>query len=398
MSTPVARNPHTAAVHPPATPVPAEVPLSPPVYRAATWRFGTAQDYADVLDGRAPGYTYSRIDNPGVDGTAAAVAELEGAEAGQAFSSGMAAISTTLLTFVSAGGHVVAPPQVYGGPYGLLTSVLPRLGIETTFVDGRDLAAVAAAVRPGQTSVVWTETLANPTLGVPDLGGLAAVAHDAGALLVADSTFASPVVCRPLQHGADLVVHSATKYLGGHSDVTAGMVVGSAEHLARVRALRVVLGGSLSPDDAWLVSRGMLTLPLRVERSCATASTLAAALVDHPAVVRVDHPSLPGSPDNALARKQFAPDLYGGVLTVSPRGGRAGGMALCDALRLIEVATSLGGVQSKVSHVASTTHRMLDDATLAAAGIEPSAVRVAVGLEDPADLLADLVQALDRLP
>jgi len=389
---------HTRAVHPPAPPTPAERPLSPPVWRAATWRFDTAQDYADVLDGRTAGYSYSRINNPGVDATAATVAELEGAEAGQAFASGMAAISTTVLAFVGAGGHVVAPHEVYGGTYGLLTAVLPRLGIETSFVDGRDPDAVAAAVRPGQTAVVWAETLANPTLAVPDLGAHAAVAHAAGALLVVDSTFASPVVCRPLDHGADLVVHSATKYLGGHSDVTAGMVVGSADLVAVVRALRVQLGGSLSPDDAWLVARGLLTLPLRVERSSATALGLATALLGHPRVARVDYPGLPSSPDHALARKQFADGVYGGVLTVTPRGDRATGMALCDGLTLIEVATSLGGVQSKVSHVASTTHRMFDDATLAAAGIGPAAVRLSVGLEDVADLLADLEQALDRLP
>jgi len=389
------RGEHTRAVTPPAPPSPTQTPMSAPVWRTAAWAFRSAGEYAAVLGGDAPGYSYSRLDNPTVDALATAVAALEDAEAGQAFASGMAAISTTLLALAGSGDHVVAPREIYGGTYALLTGVLPRFGISTTFVDTRDPASVAAAVQPGRTTVVWAETLANPTMTVADLPALAAVAHDAGALLVVDSTFASPVVCRPLAHGADLVVHSATKYLAGHSDVTAGVTVGGASLLERVRRLRHNLGGSLSPDDAWLVQRGLLTLPLRVERANAGATALAAVLSAHPAVERVDHPSLPGSPDHALAQRLFAPGLYGAVVTVTPRGGRDAGLAFCDALRLAEVATSLGGVRTKVSHVATTTHRQLDEGALAAAGIGAAAVRVSVGIEDVADLVADCVQALE---
>lgn len=378
--------------------MPAERPLGLPVYRSSTFEFATAQDYADVLGDRARGYVYSRIDNPTCDAFAAAVASLEGAGldptvVGQPFASGMAAISSVLLTLCRAGSHVVAPYEVYGGTFSLLHNVLSRFGVETTWVDLADLAAVRAAVRP-ETAVVYAETLANPTMSVADLPGLAAIAHGAGVPLVVDSTFASPVLCRPLEHGADLVVHSATKYLGGHSDATGGVVVGRPELLTRVRAARIDLGGALAPDEAFLLHRGLATLALRVRRQCATALVLATALESHPGVARVYYPGLASHRDHTLAGRLFDGGMYGAVVTVAPVGDRAAGMAFCDRLRLAKVATSLGGVHTIVSHVASTTHRQLDDAGLAAAGIHPAAVRVSVGLEDPEDLVADLTAAL----
>ena len=392
---------HTRAVHGPPAPVPTQVPLGLPVYRTAAFAFTSAQEYADVLAGRTEGYSYSRVDNPTSDAFAQAVAALEGAHldhavVGQPFASGMAAISTVLMALTRAGAHVVAPREVYGGTYGLLTTVLDRFGVSTTWVDGTDLDAVRAAVRPA-TTVLWGEVLANPTMSVADLPGLSAIARDAGVLLVVDATFASPAICRPLEHGVDLVVHSATKHLGGHSDATGGVVVGRPELMARVRHDRTQLGGMLAPDEAFLLHRGLATLPLRVDRQCRTALALATALQDHPAVVRVDHPGLPTHRDHALATRLFEPGRYGAVVTVTPRGDRAAGEALCDALRLVSTATSLGGTHSKVSHVAGTTHRQLDDAALAAAGIGQAAVRLSVGLEDPADLLADLWQALDQV-
>lgn len=370
-----------------------------PVHRATTYRFGTAQEYADVLAGTADGYCYSRIDNPTADAFAAAVAALEGAGldhevGGQPFASGMAAISTVLLALTGAGSHVVAPAALYGGTYGLLVNQLSRFGVETTFVDGTDVDAVRSAVRPA-TALVYAETLANPTMAVADLPALAAVAQDAGVPLVVDSTFASPVACRPLEHGADVVVHSATKYLGGHSDATGGVVVARPDLIARVRRARIDLGGQLAADEAFLLHRGLATLPLRVDRQCRTALVVAQALEAHPAVLRVDHPGLPSHPQNTLARKLFDGDRYGAVVTVTPRGGRAAGLALCDRLSLVAVATSLGGTHSMASHVASTTHRQLDDAALAAADIDPGAVRISIGLEDADDLVADLTQALD---
>ena len=392
---------HTRAVHPPVPPAVEQTPMALPLHRTAAFSFDSSQEYSDLLHGTVPGYSYSRVDNPTSDAFAQAVAALEGAGldrevVGQPFASGMAAISTVLTSLTSAGAHVVAPREVYGGTYALLTGVLQRFGVTTSFVDGTDLEAVRAAIRP-ETAVVWAETLANPTLSVADLPGLAAVAHEAGAKLVVDSTFTSPAVVRPLEHGVDVVVHSATKYIGGHSDSTGGVAVGAPELMARAREDRINLGGMLAPDEAWLLHRGLATLPLRVQRHCDSALAVATALAEHPGVTRVDYPGLPSHRDHALAGKLFLAGRYGGVVTVTPHGGRDEGMALCDRLRLVQVATSLGGTHSKVSHVASTTHRQMSEAALAEAGIGAGAVRISVGLEDPDDVVADLVQALDGL-
>lgn len=395
------RGESTRAVHPPAAPVPRQTPTGLPIYRTAAFSFETAQEYADLLSGARAGYSYSRVDNPTSDAFAQAVAALEGVHldhdvVAQPFGSGMAAISTVLMSLTSAGAHVVAPREVYGGTYGLLTSVLDRFGVTTTFVDMTDLEAVRAAIRP-ETTVLWGETLANPTMSVADLPGLSVISREAGLTFVVDSTFASPAVCRPLEHGVDVVVHSATKYIGGHSDTTGGVAVGSPELMARVRHDRISLGGMLAPDEAFLLHRGLATLPLRVDRHCRNAMAVATAMAEHPRVVRVDYPGLPAHRDHALAGKLFDAGRYGGVVTVTPEGGRVEGMRLCDRLRLVMVATSLAGTETKVSHVATTTHRQLDDAALAAAGIGPGAVRISVGLEDPDDLVADLDQALDAL-
>lgn len=390
---------HTRAVHSPDPPRLLQTPLGLPVHRSAAFRFSSAQEYADLLSGAQKGYSYSRVDNPTTDAFAQAVAALEGVGVdgqvvAQPFASGMAAISTVLMALTHAGAHVVVPREVYGGTYGLLTTVLDRFGVSTSFVDMTDLDAVRAAVRP-ETTVLYAETLANPTMSVADLPALSAISREAGLTFVVDSTFASPAVCRPLEHGADVVVHSATKYIGGHSDSTGGVAVGSPELMARVRHDRIDLGGMLAPDEAFLLHRGLATLPLRVARHCASALVVAAAMDEHPGVLRVDHPGLPSHRDHELACKLFDEGRYGAIVTITPPGGRAAGLALCDRLRLIAVATSLAGTHSKVSHVATTTHRQLDDAALAAAGIDPAAVRISVGLEDPEDLVADLEQALD---
>lgn len=300
---------NTRAVHLPEPPYSAQRPLGQPVWRTAAFAFDSAAEYADVLGDRAPGYSYSRIDNPTVDAFAMAVAELEGAgierpTMGQAFASGMAAVSGVFLTELSQGDHVVASAAVYGGTYGLLTTVLARFGVDVDFVDTGDLDAVRAALRP-RTRIVYVETLANPTMAVADLPALAAVAHDAGALFVVDSTFATPVVCRPLEHGADLVLHSATKYIGGHSDVTGGVVVGARELIEALRAVRIDTGGSLSPDDAFLLRRGLQTLPLRVRRQNDSAMTFAATIVRHPRVAAVEYPGLPEHPGHETARALF---------------------------------------------------------------------------------------------
>jgi len=396
---------NTRAVHLPAPPTPAQQPLGTPVYRTAAFAFGSAEEYRAVLNDEMPGYTYSRIDNPTVDAFARAVAALEGVNlprwpAAQAFASGMAAISGVFWTFARTGAHVVASAAVYGGSYGFLRNVASRFGVETDFVDITDLDQVKAAIRP-TTRIVYAETIANPTTAVADLRKLAEITHEAGALLVVDSTLAPPVICRPLEHGADLVLHSATKYIGGHSDATGGVVTGRIELISSIRGVRVDTGGCLAPDEAFLLRRGLETLPLRVRRACSTASVFAAALSRHPAVARIDYPGLPEHSGHQVARRMFdaGPEgvRFGAIVTVTPHGGREAGMAFADKLRLAQNATSLGGTHTVVSHVASTTHRQLDDRALAVGGIDPGAVRFSVGLEDAEDLISDAYVALESL-
>ena len=401
----------TRAVHLPEPPPVPQASLSVPVHRASAYAFSSAREFAEVMADPALGYSYGRVDNPTADAFAAAVAHLEGSGlpggvAGQAFASGMAAVHGALLPFLRAGAKLVAPASMYGTTLALFRSVLGRYGVRVELVDIADAAAVASAVREGPgppAAVLYAETLVNPTMTVADLPALAGIASAAGALLVVDSTFASPAVCRPLEHGADAVVHSATKYLGGHSDATGGVVVARPELAARIRADRVLTGATLAPDEAFLLRRGLETLPLRVDRACASARILAHAAADHPRVRSVLHPSLRSHPGHLLAQRLFDRGLdgetrCGACLTVIPHGGRDAGMAFCDRLRLAAVASSLGGTRTKVSHAASTSHRELDAGQLAAAGIDPGAVRFSVGLEDPGDIVADVLGALDGLP
>ncbi|MGH3899228.1 MAG: trans-sulfuration enzyme family protein [Pseudonocardiaceae bacterium] len=366
--------------------------------RSSAFAFDSAHDFAEVLGGRVPGFSYSRIDNPTATAFAAAVAALEAPGAddvgAEPFASGMAAISATLLGHLAAGDEVIAPADCYGGTWALLTRWLPRWGMHPVLVDITDVAAVRAAVTP-RTRMIYAETIANPTLSVPDLPALAQLAHQAGARIVVDSTFATPVICRPLEHGADLVLHSATKFLGGHADATGGVVAGRREHLEPVREARVDLGGCLAPDEAFLLHRGLATLQLRVGRQSATAVELADKLAGHPAVQRVRYPGLSSHPQHGIACWLFRDGMFGSLITMDIHGGRQAGMAFCDALRTVLIASSLGSVHSKVSHAASTTHRQLDDTALAAAGIAPGQVRLSVGVEDSGALLADLLQALD---
>ena len=388
----------TRAVHSPTARAPEQAPLGLPVYRTAAYAFSSSAEFADLLTGRRAGYSYGREGNPTSTAFADGVAALEAGGSrddvtAAAFSSGMAAISTILLSLCAPGRTVVAPHALYGGTYGALTGLLARFGVRARLVDYADLDAVRAAVAP-DTALIWVETLANPTMVVADLPALAAVARAAGVPLVVDSTFATPAVCRPLEYGADLVVHSATKYLGGHSDVMGGVVVGAPELVERIVATREVLGGVLAPDDAFLLHRGLATLPLRVARHCESALALALELAADRRLRAVHYPGLPGDPSHPLAVKLFRSGRFGGVVTVTLPGGRAAAAAACDAVRLAVVASSLGGTHTKVAPVATTSHRQLDDEALARAGIDPGMVRISVGLEDVDDLVADLDQAL----
>jgi methionine-gamma-lyase len=366
-------------------------PLNVPIMQTANFRFESAEVYADVLNERVPGYSYTRLGNPTVAALESAVAALEGAERGAAFASGMAAIAAALLAHLRAGDHVLASRAIYGGTNEVLNRHAPRWGIEVTYVDTNDLAAVQAALRPN-TQVVYTETIGNPTLRVPDIAAIAQVARPAGARLVIDNTFASPYLCRPLALGADLVVHSATKYIGGHADTVAGVVVGPAEQMAPVVEVQHALGAVLAPLNAFLLLRGLKTLHLRMDRACSTAARLAGFLEAHPKVARVFHPGLRSHPDHALAQRQLS--APGGMVAFEVAGGYEPAARFQNALRLITVAASLGECHTLVTHPASTTHRQYSAAEREASGITDGFVRLSAGLEDADDLIADIEQAL----
>jgi cystathionine beta-lyase/cystathionine gamma-synthase len=369
------------------SPAVTQTPSSVPIYQAAAFSTADAAELGDVLTGATSGYAYSRIDNPTTSALAAAVAELEGAEAGLAFATGMAAIHAAILSVVHAGQTMVVTQAVYGTTRDLLVRILSGLGVATEFVDPRDLAAVDAALKLTGSPVLYVETISNPTIVVSDLAALAKLAHANGALLLVDNTFASPYSCRPIELGADLVMHSATKYLSGHGDVLAGIVVGSAERIAAVRPILVDAGGALAPLAAFLVLRGLPTLALRMERHSATAIELAAWLAGQDGVERVHYPGLPGDPSHEVASRQLG--CYGGMLAFELAGGREAGRAFLDAMVVAERTASLGAVRTITTAPPSTTHRQLDAAALRQAGIAPGLLRCSVGLEDVEDLRAD---------
>ena len=367
-------------------------PTSVPIYQTITFSSGDADKLGAVLTDQRPGYAYSRVDNPTVAALAAAVAELEGAEAGYAVASGMAAIHAAIVSLASAGDRIVATRASYGTTRALFVDVLGRLGIETTFVDVTDLAAVEAAVAASPTRILYAETIANPTIVVADHAALAEIAHRHGVTYVVDNTFASPYLCRPIELGADLVVESATKYIAGHSDVLAGVVSGRRDLVDAIRTLQIDTGASLAPNSAFLALRGLSTLALRMERHSASAAALAAWLERQDGVSRVYHPSLASHPQRSVASRQLS--IGGGMLAFELAGGRDAGRAFIDALTIPELTASLGAVFTMVVHPPSTTHRQLDDAALAEAGITAGLLRVSVGLEDLDDLISDFERGL----
>jgi methionine-gamma-lyase len=374
-------------------PVVDQSPTSVPIYQTVTFSADDAEELGAVANREIPGYAYGRLDNPTVVAFAAAVAELEGAEAGFALASGMGAIHAALGTVLSAGDRVVATQASYGTTRAQLIGVFGRLGVTTEFVDVTDLAAVERALAASPTRVLYAETITNPTIVVADHVALADLAHRFGALYIVDNTFASPYLCRPVELGADLVAESATKYIAGHSDVMAGVVSGALSLVHRVRDFQVDTGASLDPHAAFLAMRGLSTLALRMERHSSSAAALGEWLEAQPGVARVWYPTLPTHPQHEVASRQLA--RGGGMLAFELDGGRAAGRTFIDTLEIPVRTASLGSVFTIVSHPPSTTHRQLDDAALASAGITAGLLRCSVGLEDLDDLVADFGRALD---
>ena len=379
-------------------------PVSTPVYLSTTFSHEEIEQTDRVLGGEEPGYSYARYGNPTVTAFEEAVAALEcggepeGARA-FAFASGMAAMHAALAAAEIGGGTVLAAEQLYGSTATLLVQVFGAAGVEVRFVDVSDLDAVRRKVSELSPRAVVVETISNPLLRVADIPALAEITREAGATLIVDATFTTPYLQRPLELGADIVVHSATKYLAGHGDLTAGLVVAGPPYDGALDSLRKLVGGTLGPFEAWLALRGLKTLPLRMERQCENASEVAASLERHPKVVKVNHPSLKAHPDYEIARRVL--DGSGGLLSFElavdeAGGGREEAFRFLNALEICVKAPSLGDVYTLAIHPATASHRELSPSRRKRLGVDENLIRLSIGIEHPQDIVADLEQALDR--
>jgi len=380
----------TRAVHGSKDPRPG--PLAPPIVQTSTFVFASSAEMHRYLEGDEELCLYTRYENPTLRELEQALAALEEGEAAVVFSSGMAAASTGLLSLVKAGDEVLASASLYGGTTRFVREILPSLGVATRIVPPGDLERLGSVAGP-RTKAVVLESPTNPSLDVVDLQAVAAAAHDRGLAVMVDNTFASPILQRPLGLGVDLVMHSLTKALGGHSDLIGGALVGSRERIDRARSLMKVLGGCLDPHSAFLARRGLKTLHLRVQRQCENALALALHLESHPKVARAIYPGLRSHPGHEVARRQMAG--FGGVVAVVLKGGLPAAERFYDGLRLMARAASLGGTETLVSLPVHTSHYGYTDEQLKAAGVDPGTVRISLGVEDAADLIADADEALE---
>jgi cystathionine gamma-synthase/methionine-gamma-lyase len=375
-------------------------PVSSPITPSVGYTHPEMKTTDAILGSEQPGYVYARYTTPSVHAFELAVAALEGAPAAQAYASGMAALHGALLgAGLQAGSRVVAALDLYGATYSLLNTLLGSLGVETVFVNASDLEALAAGVRQSSPRAVLVETISNPLLKVADIPRIAEIAHAGGAKLIVDNTFASPYLFQPLAHGADYAVHSATKYLSGHGDVLAGIVVcARADDCAKLYEINKITGAALGPFEAWLALRGLKTLPLRMQRQCDNALHVAAALQAHPLIHGVRYPGLAAHPHHALAQALFGGRGAGGVIAFEIAGaGKADVFRFMDALSLIQPATTLGDIYSLVLHPATSSHRALSPAERLQAGIPDNLVRLSCGIEGVEDILQDVFAALDQV-
>ena len=367
--------------------------VSVPVYNASVYAFTDAEEGAAIHNEFKHGYYYGRLGNPTTEALEASVAELENAEACLAFASGMAAASAAILSNVRAGDHIVAPESMYSTLINLFRHLADDLRIETTFIDASDPENYRDAARPN-TKIFWLESPSNPLLTITDLGKVSKIAKEAGILTVADNTFATPFNQRPIDLGGDVVVHSGTKYLGGHSDVTAGLLVTSAERAKHIRSVATKLfGGTIAPQVAWLTLRGIKTLALRMERHNSNASALADMLCGHPKIAAMYYPGRKEHRNHDVAARQMSG--FGGMVSFD-LGSSDAGKAFVNNVRLCALATSLGGVETIVQHAASMTHASIPAEERQRAGISDGLIRLSVGVEHIDDLKADILKALEQ--
>jgi len=365
--------------------------LTTPIYETSTFVFDSVADVEKYQEGKLDGYLYSRYENPTVVAVERKLAAVDGAGQSLLFSSGMAALSTAFLTLLEAGDEIICCSAIYGGTFHIIEDLLPKLGIAHRFVSIDDLKEPAKVIGP-KTKILWFESPINPTLRCIDIRSVAAACKQAGVLAGMDNTFASPINQPVLSMGIDLSMQSCTKYLNGHSDVTGGVLSGSAALLAPMAKMRRLLGGIMDPQPAFALGRGMKTMPLRVAQHNINALAVARFLEGHRAIERVYHPGLESHPDHDVAKRQMTG--FGGMVTIDVKGGKDGAYRAFDKLKIIKRAASLGGVESICSLPILTSQYGLTDDELRKAGVSKGMIRISIGLEDVADLIADLDQAL----
>ena len=365
--------------------------VAPPIYQTSTFAFTDCRQGAARFAGDEEGFIYTRMGNPTIARLERAVAELEGGAPGLATASGMAALCSVVFAVLNSGDHAVGTSSVYGPSRVVMERDFSRFGVRSDFVDTSDLDAVRAAMRP-ETRLVIVESPANPTILLSDIAAVASIAHEHGALLMVDNTFASPILQRPIELGADIVMHSMTKFINGHTDVVAGIIIPATQELrAKLKPVHSYLGACMDPHQAWLALRGLRTLAMRVRTSQDNARKVAEYLQGHPKVEWVRYPGLASHPQHALAERQM--DGPGALISFEVAGGVEAGVALLDSVRLMTLAVSLGGIETLIQHPPSMTHAAMQRADRLQAGITDGLVRVSVGCEDAADLIADFDQA-----
>ncbi len=385
---------YTKAIHAGQAIDPATGAVSVPIYQSSTFAFENTAQGAARFAGKEEGYIYTRLGNPTIRALEDCVTAMEGGYRGLATASGMAAVCSVYFALLGQGAHVVSSRSVYGPSRVVLEQQFSRFGVDATFVASEDADAIEKAMRP-ETKLVYIETPTNPTIEITDIARAAEIAHAHGALLCVDNTFCSPVLQRPIEYGCDIVLHSMTKFLNGHADVVAGMLVAKDEEtFNKLRPTVVTFGGTMDPHQAWLVLRGIKTLPLRVMRGQENAAVVARRLSEHPKVEWVRYPGLESDPAFDLASKQM--DGPGSLLSFGLTGGFEAGCKMLDSVELMALAVSLGGIETLIQHPASMTHASMAPEAREKAGITDGLVRLSVGCEDIEDILADLEQALDK--
>ncbi|MDH5432918.1 MAG: methionine gamma-lyase [Gammaproteobacteria bacterium] len=369
--------------------------LSTPIYQTSTFTFENVQQGANRFMGEEAGYIYGRLGNPTVRELEQRMAALESTEDAAAFGSGMGAVSATLLANLKNGDHLVASSALYGCSFSLINHIFADYGIEATFVDMTDEKAVRNAIKPNSKAIFF-ETPINPNLVVIDLQMVADIAKEHNLVSICDNTFMSPALQNPAEFGIDLIVHSATKYLNGHGDVIAGITCGSAEQIENIKLTTLKdMGAVMSPNDAWLIIRGLKTLSVRIERHCKNAQTVAEFLQAHPRIKKVDYPGLPSHQGYPLVGKQMK--AAGGILAFEIKGNFDDAVYFMNSLKMCSIAVSLGDAESLIQHPASMTHSPYTEEELKAAGISQTLIRLSVGLEHVDDIIGDLSQALDKM-